>query len=57
MEKTTYDTYNAYMGRDLYTEEARDKPGVTFPSGGAALPSFSLIPVRKLDSTSPQPRP
>jgi hypothetical protein len=45
MEKSIYDTVQAWQGLDPNIVPA-DRGG--FPSGGAALPSFSLIPVRKI---------
>ena len=49
MEKTAYDTYTAYHGRSIYADAAkRNEPPPQFPSGGAQLPSFSLIETRKL---------
>jgi hypothetical protein len=44
MEKSIYDTVQAWQGLD---PNVRPKDRGGFPSGGAALPSFSLIPVRK----------
>eukprot|EP00526_Cylindrotheca_closterium_P020411 CAMPEP_0113643474 /NCGR_PEP_ID=MMETSP0017_2-20120614/22861_1 /TAXON_ID=2856 /ORGANISM="Cylindrotheca closterium" /LENGTH=126 /DNA_ID=CAMNT_0000554995 /DNA_START=22 /DNA_END=402 /DNA_ORIENTATION=- /assembly_acc=CAM_ASM_000147 len=44
MEKSIYDTVQAYQGLDPNVRPA-DRGG--FPSGGAALPSLSLIPVQK----------
>ncbi|KAL7433465.1 hypothetical protein ACHAXH_006089 [Discostella pseudostelligera] len=46
MEKSVYDTVQAWQGIDP-NERPADRGG--FPSGGAELPSFSLIPVRKFD--------
>ena len=49
MEKTAYDTYTAYHGRAIYADAVkRNEPPPQFPSGGAQLPSFSLIETRKL---------
>ena len=49
MEKTAYDTYTAYHGRSIYADAAKkNEPPPQFPSGGAQLPSFSLIETRKL---------
>ena len=49
MEKCAYDTYTAYHGRSIYADAAkRNEPPPQFPSGGAQLPSFSLIETRKL---------
>ncbi|KAL7524625.1 hypothetical protein ACHAWF_001026, partial [Thalassiosira exigua] len=45
MEKSVYDTVQAWQGIDPNVRPA-DRGG--FPSGGAELPSFSLIPVRKV---------
>jgi len=44
MEKCVYDTVQAFQGIDPNVRPA-DRGG--FPSGGAALPSFSLIAVQK----------
>ncbi|ACI64523.1 predicted protein [Thalassiosira pseudonana CCMP1335] len=57
MEKSIYDTVQAWQGINPNVRPA-DRGG--FPSGGAALPSFSLIPVqqvaRKLtQKQTPQP--
>ena len=46
MEKSIYDTVQAWQGLDPNVVPA-DRGG--FPSGGAALPSLSLIPVQKRD--------
>jgi len=46
MEKSIYDTVQAWQGLDPNVVPA-DRGG--FPSGGANLPSFSLIPVQKKD--------
>jgi hypothetical protein len=45
MEKSIYDTVQSWQGLDPNVVPA-DRGG--FPSGGASLPSFSLIPVRKI---------
>eukprot|EP00523_Entomoneis_sp_CCMP467_P012515 CAMPEP_0168799818 /NCGR_PEP_ID=MMETSP0725-20121227/18657_1 /TAXON_ID=265536 /ORGANISM="Amphiprora sp., Strain CCMP467" /LENGTH=136 /DNA_ID=CAMNT_0008851357 /DNA_START=110 /DNA_END=520 /DNA_ORIENTATION=- len=45
MEKCIYDTTQAAQGINPNFRPA-DRGG--FPSGGAALPSFSLLPVRKI---------
>ena len=50
LEKVGYDTFLAARGHDLEAENEKSgnsKIGAhgEFPSGGAALPSFSLIPV------------
>ena len=45
MEKSTYDTYCAYHGHSIY-EAKENNPNGGFPSGGAALPSFSLLKTR-----------
>jgi hypothetical protein len=50
MEKSIYDTVQAAQGFDPNVRPA-DRGG--FPSGGAELPSFSLIPVQKFP---PKPR-
>jgi hypothetical protein len=44
MEKSVYDTVQAWQGLD---PNVRPKDRGGFPSGGALLPSFSLIPVQK----------
>lgn len=44
MEKSIYDTVQAWQGLDPNIVPA-DRGG--FPSGGASLPSLSLIPVQK----------
>jgi hypothetical protein len=44
MEKSIYDTVQAWQGLDPNVVPA-DRQG--FPSGGASLPSLSLIPVQK----------
>lgn len=44
MEKCIYDTVQSAQGID---PNVRPKNRGGFPSGGAELPSFSLIPVRK----------
>ena len=45
MEKSIYDTVQCWQGINPNVVPA-DRGG--FPSGGANLPSFSLIPVRKI---------
>lgn len=50
MEKSVYDTTQAIQGIDPNIKPA-DRGG--FPSGGAHLPSFSLVPVRKSDVSWP----
>mmetsp|Transcript_26174 Transcript_26174/g.61413 ORF Transcript_26174/g.61413 Transcript_26174/m.61413 type:complete len:137 (+) Transcript_26174:131-541(+) len=47
MEKSIYDTVQAWQGLDPNVVPA-DR-GDSFPSGGASLPSLSLIPVQKRD--------
>ncbi|KAJ1432060.1 hypothetical protein B484DRAFT_430019 [Ochromonadaceae sp. CCMP2298] len=47
MEKVCYDTFQAYRGHDIYTNGPKAGAGGGFPSGGAGLPSFSVISVRK----------
>eukprot|EP00593_Proboscia_inermis_P001735 CAMPEP_0171295556 /NCGR_PEP_ID=MMETSP0816-20121228/4152_1 /TAXON_ID=420281 /ORGANISM="Proboscia inermis, Strain CCAP1064/1" /LENGTH=146 /DNA_ID=CAMNT_0011768291 /DNA_START=26 /DNA_END=466 /DNA_ORIENTATION=- len=44
MEKCIYDTVQAYQG---INPNVRPKDRGGFPSGGAELPSFSLIPIQK----------
>ena len=51
MEKSIYDTVQAWQGIDPNVRPA-DRGG--FPSGGAELPSLSLIPVRKIARTLTQ---
>lgn len=51
MEKSIYDTVQAWQGIDPNVRPA-DRGG--FPSGGAELPSFSLVPVRKIARTLTQ---
>uniref|UniRef100_A0A7S4A904 Uncharacterized protein n=1 Tax=Pseudo-nitzschia australis TaxID=44445 RepID=A0A7S4A904_9STRA len=46
MEKSIYDTVQAWQGLDPNVVPA-DRGG--FPSGGASLPSLSLIPIQKTD--------
>lgn len=52
IEKSTYDTYCAYWGNDIYAKQKAtgsvDGQHGGFPSGGAALPSLSLIKTRVL---------
>mmetsp|Transcript_8112 Transcript_8112/g.14218 ORF Transcript_8112/g.14218 Transcript_8112/m.14218 type:complete len:141 (-) Transcript_8112:448-870(-) len=50
MEKSIYDTVQSWQGIDPNVRPA-DRGG--FPSGGAALPSFSLIPIQKVDGLLP----
>ena len=47
VEKSMYDTFLAARGHDMYTEarETGENPHGEFPSGGAKLPSFSVLPV------------
>jgi hypothetical protein len=52
MEKSIYDTVQAAQGIDPNIRPA-GRGG--FPSGGAELPSFSLIPVQKRSSSLPPP--
>lgn len=46
MEKIAYDTYTAYHGASIY-EDTKKTPYGGFPSGGAQLPSFSLVRTRR----------
>ena len=46
MEKTCYDTYCAFHGHSIY-DDKNPTPNGGFPSGGAQLPSFSLIATRR----------
>ena len=46
MEKIAYDTYTADHGASSY-EDAKKTPYGGFPSGGAQLPSFSLVRTRR----------
>ena len=48
MEKATYDTYCAYHGQSIYDAKSSNPHG-GFPSGGAGLPSFSLLKTRAAD--------
>jgi hypothetical protein len=50
MEKSIYDTVQAWQGLD---PNLRPKDRGGFPSGGSALPSFSLIPVQKKTTSQP----
>jgi hypothetical protein len=50
MEKCIYDTVQAAQGINPNVRPA-DRGG--FPSGGAELPSFSLIPIRKFERPIP----
>ena len=45
MEKSIYDSVQSWQGLDPNVVP-KDRGG--FPSGGSLLPSFSLIPVRKI---------
>ena len=45
MEKSTYDTYCAYHGQSIY-ESKETNPNGGFPSGGASLPSLSVLKTR-----------
>jgi hypothetical protein len=51
IEKCAYDTFLAARGQDLNAEKKRTgvNPHGEFPSGGASLPSLSLIAVRGED--------
>ena len=46
-EKATYDSYCAYWGPSIYDDPDTTPKHGGFPSGGAALPSFSLIETRQ----------
>ena len=48
IEKSMYDSFLALRGHDMYAERERTgvNPHGEFPSGGAALPSFSFVEVR-----------
>ena len=50
MEKTAYDTYTRRTTGEVFmrTPRKRTSRRPSFPSGGAQLPSFSLIETRKL---------
>jgi hypothetical protein len=50
MEKSIYDTVQAWQG---INPNVRPKDRGGFPSGGADLPSFSLIPIQKRAPRSP----
>ena len=54
MEKTAYDTFQAFRGHDIYTRGVAEGARGGFPSGGSELPSFALIPVQswKLETGS-----
>jgi hypothetical protein len=52
MEKSIYDTVQAWQGLD---PNIRPKERGGFPSGGAELPSFSLIPVQKPNESACKP--
>lgn len=45
MEKSAYDTFQAFRGHDIYTNGPKEGARGGFPSGGCSLPS-SLISVR-----------
>ena len=47
IEKSTYDTYCAYHGQSIYEQHDGKAKHGGFPSGGAALPSFSLLKTRQ----------
>lgn len=46
LEKAGYDTWCAYHGSSIYDQGVRDPNDTGFPSGGASLPSFSLVQTR-----------
>ena len=46
VEKATYDSYCAYYGQSIYEQSDGTPKHGGFPSGGASLPSFSLIETR-----------
>ena len=50
MEKSLYDTYCAYHGQSIYENNDGTPKHGGFPSGGAALPSFSLLKTRPADA-------
>ena len=52
MEKSIYDTVQAWQGID---PNVRPKERGGFPSGGAELPSFSLIPVQRPNEANCKP--
>ena len=52
IEKSTYDTYCAYHGHDIYAQHNGEAKHGGFPSGGAALPSLSVLKTR----TDPEAR-
>lgn len=54
MEKSIYDTVQAWQGLDP-TVRPKDRGG--FPSGGADLPSFSLVPIQKKQHQIPSRSP
>ena len=49
LEKSLYDTYCAYHGHSIYEASDKTPKHGGFPSGGAALPSFSLVKTRMAD--------
>ena len=55
MEKSVYDTVQAAQGIDPHQPYQPGKSGGGFPSGGASLPSFSLIPVQLVRQPSAPP--
>jgi len=61
LEKSLYDTYTAYHGQDIYAAAAaaaaagHKVPHASFPSGGASLPSLSLIKTRTVDAAGHAP--
>ena len=48
-EKSIYDSYCAYWGHSIYADPDTTPKHGGFPSGGAALPSFSVIETRQRD--------
>ena len=46
LEKSLYDTYCSYHGQDIYAEHDGTPKHGGFPSGGASLPSLSLVQTR-----------
>lgn len=47
LEKSAYDSYTAFHGHSIYADAGTAPKHGGFPSGGAQLPSFSLIETRR----------
>ncbi|GMH47344.1 hypothetical protein TrVE_jg10059 [Triparma verrucosa] len=53
MEKSVYDSVQAFQGKEVENVDYGQGENAPFPSGGGkALPSFSLIAVRKIDENT-----